>query len=80
MALFSVVCLLAKQLNENQTIKPNATAWYKKKRITFSDVLARVRLEILSKTKLFTSTEKTLVNSYPEKIKHLWFLLTQTVA
>lgn len=80
MALFSVVCLLAKQINESQTIVPNATAWYKKKRITFSDVLASVRLEILSKTKLFTSTEKSLVNSYPEKIKHLWLLLTQAVA
>jgi len=80
MALFSLVCLLAKQLNEKQTIIPNAAAWYKKRRITFSDILAEVRLEIFSKTKLFKSTEKSLVNSYPEKIKHLWFLLTQAVA
>ncbi len=80
MALFSIVCLLANQLNKAQPIEPNAAAWYRKKRVTFSDVLAAVRLEILRKTKLSISNGKPLIQSYPEKIRHLWFLLTQAVA
>jgi len=80
MALFSIICLLANHINKVDLIQPNATAWYQKKRITFSDVLARVRLEILRKTKFSICNGKALVKSYPEKINHLWFLLTQTVA
>ena len=80
MALFSIVCLLAKQINKQQPIEPNATAWYQKKNVTFSDVLAAVRIEILSKTKFSISNGKPLMQSYSEKIRHLWFLLTQAVA
>jgi len=80
MALFSIVCLLANQLNKQQPIQPNATAWYRKKGVTFSDVLAAVRLEFLSKSKLLISNGKPLMQSYPEKIRHLWYLLTQAVA
>lgn len=80
MALFSIVCLLADRLNTQQPIKPNATAWYRKTHITFSDALAAVRLEILRKTKFSISHGEPLIQSYPEKIRHLWFLLTQAVA
>lgn len=80
MALFSIVCLLANQLNDQQPIKANATAWYHKKNITFSDVLAAVRLEILSKTQFSTSYKNNLMHSYTQKISHLCFLLTQAVA
>ena len=80
MALFSIVCLLADSLNNCQNIVPNHTAWYKKKGVTFSDVLAAVRLEIFQKKKLLIRHEKTLVNSYFGKVKTLWFLLTQAVA
>ncbi len=80
MALFSMVCLMAKRLNCNQQIQPNATAWYRKRRVTFSDVLAAVRIEILRKTKFSICNGNTLVHSYPEKIRHLWYLLTQAVA
>lgn len=80
MGLFSIVCLLANCLNNYQPIQPNAAAWYRKKEVTFSDILAAVRIEIFRKTKLSTSNGIPLVQSYPEKIRHLWFLLTQAVA
>jgi DDE superfamily endonuclease len=80
LALFSIVCLLANQLNKNQTIVPNDAAWYKKKKVTFSDILAAVRIEILRKSKFSISNGKPLMQSYPEKIRHLWLLLTQAVA
>ncbi len=80
MALFSIVCLLANSMNQQDSIVPNATAWYKKRQVTFSDVLAAVRIKILSKTKFSTSKGKPLMNNYSDKIKHLWFILTQAVA
>lgn len=80
MALFSIVCLLANRLNSYQPIEPNATAWYRKRHVTFSDALAAVRIEILRKTNFSISNGKPLVQNYPEKIRHLWFLLTQAVA
>lgn len=80
MALFSVVCLLANVLHQQQIIVPNHTAWYTKKGVTFSDVLAAVRLEIFQTTQLSISPQKSLINSYQQKIKTLWFLLTQAVA
>lgn len=80
LALFSIICLLADKLNINQPIQPNATAWYRKTHITFSDVLTAVRIEILRKTKFSISNGKTLMHSYSEKIRHLRFLLTQAVA
>ena len=80
MALFSIVCLFANSLNGCQKVQPNHAAWYKKKGVTFSDVLTAVRLEIFQKPKLLISHEKHLVNSYSENIRTLWFLLTQAVA
>lgn len=80
MALFSITCLLADQLHQQQKLKPQQTAWYKKKHLTFSDVLAAVRMEIWQKTKFFTSNKIRLFNNYSSKIKHLWFLVTQTAA
>ena len=80
MALFSIVCLFANSLNDSQKVQPNHTAWYKKKGVTFSDVLAAVRLEIFQKAKLLISHEKYLINSYSDNIRTLWFLLTQAVA
>ena len=80
MALFSIVCLFANHLNDCQIIQPNHTAWYKKKEVTFSDILAAVRVEIFQKTKLLISHKNSLVNSYSDKIETLYFLLTQAVA
>lgn len=79
MALFSIVCLLAEELNKRKPLQPNATAWYHKKHITFSDVLAAVRLDLLSKTKFSISHGKAHMENYLDKIRHLRFLLTQTI-
>lgn len=80
MALMSIVCLMANTLHIRQPIQPNTTSWYRKKAVTFSDVLAAVRLEIFQNAKLSTSLFKPDVESYSAKIRHLWFLLTQTTA
>jgi len=80
LALVSIVCLMANTLHIQKPLQPNATAWYRKKIITFSDVLAAVRLELLQKAKLSTSYFKPDVESYSAKIRHLWFLLTQAAA
>lgn len=80
MALYSIVCLFANSLNNLQQLEPNQAAWYKKKEVTFSDVLAAVRLEIFRKMKLLTSHENRYINSYSDNIRTLWFLLTQAVA
>lgn len=80
MALFSITCLLAKTLDDTKKIVPNQTAWYKKKGVTFSDVLAAVKLEILQAGELCTSTKKHLVQSSTHKIRVLWELLTLAIA
>ena len=80
LAMFSIVCLLANQLHIRQAIMPNATAWYQKQFVSFSDVLAAVRIEFYTKTKLSISNEKTLIHNYFHKFQHLCFLLTQAVA
>lgn len=77
MALFSIVCLMANTLHK---ILPQKTAWYKKKHVTFSDVLAEVRFQIWRNAKLSTSHFKPDIDSYSDRIRHLWFLLTQAVA
>jgi len=80
MALFTIVCLLANSLRNSQNIEPNHTAWYKKKGVTFSDVLSTVRLEIFQKAKLLIRGENHLINNYSDNVRTLWFLLTQAVA
>lgn len=80
MALFSILCLMANELHKHHPITPNTTAWYDKKDVTFSDVLATVRVEIWRNAKLSTSHFFPDTGNYPPKIRHLWFLLTQAVA
>ncbi len=48
MGLFSVVCLMALRLTQGKSFQPQSTAWYDKQHVTFSDVLALVRREVLS--------------------------------
>ncbi len=79
MALFSIVCLFANTLHKRHPIRPNTTAWYKKQKITFSDVLSAVRLEIWAKSKLSISLFKDDIGSFSAKIRYLQFLLTQAV-
>lgn len=80
MALFSIVCLFANKLNKHKAICPKATAWYKKKGVTFSDVLAEVKIEIWKKSKLSRSSLTSDMNSFFASNQYLWFLLTQAVA
>jgi hypothetical protein len=80
MALFSIVCLMANTLHKQCPLVPNTTAWYKKKGVTFSDVLCAIRIEILAKAELSISHFKPDMNSFSHRIRHLWFLLTQTAA
>lgn len=56
-ALFTIVTLYGRILWESGKINPRATAWYDKAEVTFSDVFAAVRLEILSETNYVDSRE-----------------------
>lgn len=80
MALFSIVCLMANTLHQLCPLVPNVTAWYKKQGVTFSDVLCAVRIEILGKAELSISHFRPHIDNSSPTIRHLWFLLTQTVA
>jgi len=44
--LYSIVCLIALRLSKSKELIPQATAWYQKQDVTFSDVLAYVRRHI----------------------------------
>ena len=46
MGLYSLVCLMAKRLGQEELVKVEKTAWYKKEHVTFSDMLRTVRLII----------------------------------
>jgi len=86
MALFSIVCLFTNQLHKDEKIEPTQTAWYKKKKVTFSDVLARVRRQIIQTEQvkqpeeLLITSQNSLIKSYKHKIRYLTDLVTQAVA
>jgi hypothetical protein len=80
MGLMSVICLMANKLHQRSPIIAEHTAWYRKDHVTFSDVLAKVRVEIWRTSKLSISPFYPDIGNYPAKIRHLWFLLTQAVA
>lgn len=46
MALYTIVCLIGHRLNEEAPLIAEKTAWYDKKRITFSDLLKAVRVDL----------------------------------
>lgn len=54
-ASFSIICLCADSLSKTEGLSPQATAWYKKKNITFSDALCAVRQSIF-RNKLFSGS------------------------
>lgn len=86
MALFSIVCLFTNQLHKDEKIEPAQTAWYKKKNVTFSDVLARVKRQMIQEEQqkqteeLLTTPQNSLIKSYKQKIKYLTDLVTQAGA
>jgi hypothetical protein len=46
MGLYSLVCLMANQLGQQEVLKVEETAWYRKDHATFSDMLRAVRMAI----------------------------------
>jgi hypothetical protein len=59
LGLFSIVTLLAHQLNERQKLSVRQAAWYRKKRPTFSDAMAAVRRELWECALFTTCTPKS---------------------
>jgi len=80
LAVFSVVCLFANVLNQKCKIEPYQAAWYKKKTVTFSDILVEVRLEICRNYKLFISSKNDFIHNFSTKGRWLEELITLTVA
>jgi hypothetical protein len=56
MALYTIVCLIGHRLNEEAPLISEKTAWYDKGRVTFSDLLKAVRID-LWKDNLFFRNE-----------------------
>jgi hypothetical protein len=80
MGLKSVICLLALPLYEAQEIPINSTAWYHKKRFTFSDIHAAVRRKIWASSKFSTSPKTLQVHNLKARIRYLTDLLALAVA
>jgi hypothetical protein len=59
LALFSLVTLLAAHLGHRARLRVSASAWYRKKRPTFSDTLAAVRRQFWFEQGLLTSRHST---------------------
>jgi hypothetical protein len=59
LGLFSIVTLLAARLGHHARLRVSATAWYHKRRPTFSDTLAAVRRQIWAEQGLITSRHST---------------------
>jgi hypothetical protein len=57
LASFSIICLCGDTLNKSKELSPQTTAWYKKKVVTFSDVLYAVRRSIFN-NRLFSDSYK----------------------
>ena len=55
LGLFSIVTLLAARLGHRARLRVTASAWYRKKRPTFSDTLAAVRRQFWCERGLLTS-------------------------
>lgn len=77
LALFSITCLMALRLYRKNKIFPQASAWYDKKEVTFSDVLTFVRRHIWNKIYLKKSySEADFINF---SLKH-WDSLIEQLA
>lgn len=80
LALFSIICLLAKPLYEQGWIKPMGSAWYVKQHITFSDILTTVRLYIWQHNELLTTLKKGEVKNYVRLNPNILYLLARAAA
>ncbi|MBB2172089.1 IS701 family transposase [Gluconacetobacter asukensis] len=58
MGLFSIITLVANDLQKQGRVQPAATAWYRKEGPTFSDAIAAVRRELWAAPYFHTSSSK----------------------
>jgi hypothetical protein len=65
LGLFSIVTLLGTRIGHHASLRVSATAWYHKKRPTFSDTLAAVRRQVWCDQGLFASRH----SSEPAKLQ-----------
>jgi DDE superfamily endonuclease len=65
LGLFSIVTLLGSRLSHRARLRVSATAWYHKRRPTFSDTLAAVRRQIWAEQGLVTSR----ISAEPTKLR-----------
>ena len=68
LGMFSIVTLLAHQLNERQKLKVRQAAWYRKRQPTFSDALAAVRRELWECAVFTTCTPKSDVQKLQQAL------------
>ena len=80
MALFSIICLMAKPLFERGLIKPMHSAWYVKQHISFSDILTGVRLYIWRHNNFYTSPQKADVQKFARLNPNILYLLARAAA
>ena len=75
MGLYSLVCLMASEMNEAKAIEPESTAWYDKEVATFADLLKAVRKQLWRDSSFFQKAFITPSgeNEYPDKAT--WFEL-----
>jgi hypothetical protein len=59
MGLYSLVCMIGKQLGQDKVLKAEATAWYQKDHVTFSDMLLAVRMAIWRENLIIRKVEKS---------------------
>jgi hypothetical protein len=68
MGLYSLVCLMANRLGQEEVLKVEETAWYHKEHATFSDMLRAVRLTIWRENLIIRNAKTTssMENITPE--------------
>jgi DDE superfamily endonuclease len=80
MALMSLICLMAKPIFDKQKLVPNSTAWYQKKKVTFSDVIGAVKMEIWEHNIFLGQPNQGDVKSYKDVIRQLWRTISFSAA
>jgi hypothetical protein len=73
MVLYTIVYLIGHCMNEEAPLTPEKTAWYDKKRVTFSDVLKAVRVTIWRDNLFFRkefSDPSVKIQLQDEKLRH----------
>jgi hypothetical protein len=76
LGLFSLVTLLSDRLQQQGKLLVEATAWYKKEKLTFSDAIAAVRRLLWQKIDFSTSHKQTKMIKIPKSLlEHFQLIL-----